>query len=69
MLDGTGYEERRRQVLLLSSVDACIDVAPPLSSITLAWMMESGVDKLCVKKNESLSLKATMLKSNDVFTL
>jgi phosphatidylglycerophosphate synthase len=67
--DGTGYEERRRQVLLLSSVDACIDVAPPLSSITLAWMMESGVDKLCVKKNESLSLKATMLKSNDVFTL
>ena len=67
--DDRGYEERRRQVLLLSSVDACIDVAPSLSSIDLEWMMKSGIDQLCVRKNEASALKATMSKSNDVFTL
>jgi phosphatidylglycerophosphate synthase len=67
--DGTDYEQRRREVLLLSCVDACIDAVPPLSNIDLVWMENAQVDKIVINKNNAGSMKQTMLQSNDVIQL
>jgi len=67
--DGTDYEQRRREVLLLPCVDAVVDAAPSLADINLAWLNESGVDKLVLKNKEKGQISSTMLKSNDVFTI
>jgi phosphatidylglycerophosphate synthase len=67
--DGTDYEQRRREILMLPYVDACIDAAPPLSLIDLAWMEKSQVDKIVVMKREAAGMAQTMLKSNDVWQL
>ena len=67
--DGTDYEQRRRETLMLPYVDACIDAAPPLSLIDLAWMEKSQVDKIVVSKRDAGGMAQTMLKSNDVWQL
>ena len=64
--DGSDYEQRRRQVLMLSCVDACIDAAPPLSSIDSVWMEKCQLDVLCVRAINSKELKKTTLKSGCV---
>ena len=67
--DGTDYEQRRREVLCLFYVDACIDAAPTLKDIDVDWMSKSGIDKIVCSRNDSKEMKKTMLTSNDVLIL
>ena len=67
--DGTDYEQRRREVLCLFYVDACIDAAPTLKDIDVDWMSTSGIDKIVCSRNDSKEMKKTMLTSNDVLIL
>ena len=73
--DGTDYQQRCREILMLPYVDACIDETPPLPLIDLAWMEKSKVNKIVatIKEkrgdgNDGNHVEDSM-KSNKVFRL